>query len=255
MNVLDLFSGIGGFSLGLERAGMKTVGFCEIEWNAVQVLQRHWPTVPVYKDVRTLTGLTDIDIITGGFPCTDLSQSSNGSHEGIYGEQSGLVFEFGRIVKELQPKWIVIENVPQIKKYKVQVQEIFNDYILAYNDTDAAEYGADCRRKRTFIIGHHRARGGREVFIKPTVDRTAGSVGVRVDKLPMLLPWKGGVSLERLASCIVSSAETNTIRVRKGVGISRRLGDGHLYLMLGNSLSPLITYEIGKAIVNAEGSL
>ena len=78
MNVLDLFSGIGGFSLGLERAGMRTVAFCEIEPYARRVLAKHWPHVPCYDDVRSLTAqcLPDgipIDVITGGFPCQDLS--------------------------------------------------------------------------------------------------------------------------------------------------------------------------------------
>lgn len=258
MNVLDLFSGIGGFSLGLERAGIKTVAFCEMDENCKKVLQKHWPGVPIFRDVRELHAedITEqVDLICGGFPCTDLSNAKNGSHTGIYGKQSSLVFEFGRIVTEIQPRWIVIENVTRIKKYKPQLAEIFKDYVLSYNDTDSADYGALCRRKRTYIIGHHRAYGGQQAFIEPPSNRQAGEDGAGIDHLPMLLPWKGGASLERLASCIVSSAKTDTIRVREGARIPSRVGDGVLYLMLGNSLCPSIPEAIGRAIMEVEGWL
>lgn len=86
MNVLDLFSGVGGFSLGLERAGMRTVGFCEIDPYCRAVLKKHWPSVPCYDDVRTLTverlradGIIP-DVICGGFPCQDASVAQTGGH-------------------------------------------------------------------------------------------------------------------------------------------------------------------------------
>jgi DNA (cytosine-5)-methyltransferase 1 len=89
MNVLDLFSGIGGFSLGLERAGMRTVAFCEIDPFCQQVLAKHWPAVPCYEDVRSLTaervaanaatGDIHIDVICGGFPCQDISLAGEGA--------------------------------------------------------------------------------------------------------------------------------------------------------------------------------
>jgi len=95
VNVLDLFSGIGGFSLGLERAGMHTVAFCEIEPYPRAVLAKHWPGIPCYDDIRTLTadrlkadGIGPIDVICGGFPCQDISNS--GRKAGINGERSGL---------------------------------------------------------------------------------------------------------------------------------------------------------------------
>jgi len=114
-NVLDLFSGIGGFSLGLERAGMKTVAFCEIEDFPRKVLAKHWPGVPIYEDVRNVTkrrldadGIRP-DVVCGGFPCQDISVAGN--QKGITGERSGLWGELCRIISEVRPKYAIVENV------------------------------------------------------------------------------------------------------------------------------------------------
>src|SRR6478609_796701 len=94
VNVLDLFSGIGGFSLGLERAGMRTVAFCEIDPYCRAVLARHWPDVRIYTDIRELNAATlasngiVADVICGGFPCQDISTAGKGA--GIGGARSGL---------------------------------------------------------------------------------------------------------------------------------------------------------------------
>jgi len=113
--VLDLFSGIGGFALGLERAGMEIVAFCEIKEYPRRILKKHWPKVPIYDDVRTLTaerlaadGIS-VDLICGGFPCQDLSIAGKGA--GMDGEQSGLWREYARIIGELRPQYVIVENV------------------------------------------------------------------------------------------------------------------------------------------------
>lgn len=115
VNVLDLFSGIGGFSLGLERAGMRTVAFCEIDPFCRRVLAKHWPNVPCYDDIRTLTaerlaadGIS-VDLICGGFPCQDISVAGKGA--GLAGERSGLWREYARLIGEIRPRYVVVENV------------------------------------------------------------------------------------------------------------------------------------------------
>ena len=121
MNVLDLFSGIGGFSLGLERAGMRTVAFCEVDAKARKVLAKHWPTVPIFSDVReldraTLDLLTDadeIDVICGGFPCQDISIAGTGA--GLAGKRSGLWSEYARLIGEIKPAFALIENVSALR--------------------------------------------------------------------------------------------------------------------------------------------
>jgi DNA (cytosine-5)-methyltransferase 1 len=117
LKVLDLFSGIGGFSLGLERTGgFETVAFCEIEEFPRRVLAKHWPKVKQYEDVRNLTadvlrsdGIA-VDVICGGFPCQDISTA--GRQEGIGdGTRSGLWSEITRLVGEVRPKFAIVENV------------------------------------------------------------------------------------------------------------------------------------------------
>jgi DNA (cytosine-5)-methyltransferase 1 len=116
LKVLDLFSGIGGFSLGLERTGgFETVAFCEIEPFPRKVLAKHWPDVPCFHDVRTLTAsdVGPIDVITGGFPCQDISLA--GKQAGLGTEtRSGLWSEIVRLVGELRPQFVIVENVANL---------------------------------------------------------------------------------------------------------------------------------------------
>ena len=113
LRVLDLFSGIGGFSLGLERTGgFETVAFCEIEEFPRRVLAKHWPEVPCYHDVRELTGARlaadgiTVDVITGGFPCQRFSSAARGRNNA-----ADLWPEMARVVSELRPEFVIAENV------------------------------------------------------------------------------------------------------------------------------------------------
>jgi DNA (cytosine-5)-methyltransferase 1 len=116
LRVLSLFAGIGGIDLGIERAGLgKTIAFCERDKEAQQVLRKHWPRVPLYDDVREITGdRLHADglfpnAICGGFPCQDVSLA--GSGEGLDGARSGLWSEYARLVGELEPELVIVENV------------------------------------------------------------------------------------------------------------------------------------------------
>jgi DNA (cytosine-5)-methyltransferase 1 len=110
MNVLDLFSGIGGFSLGLERAGMRTVGFCEIESWCRAVLAKHWPGVPCDCDITTREFIEgEADVVCGGFPCQDISLAGEGA--GLAGSRSGLWRELLRAIRVVRPRFAIVENV------------------------------------------------------------------------------------------------------------------------------------------------
>src|SRR5690606_23510970 len=101
----SLFSGIGGLDLGLERAGMDVSWQSEIDPFACRVLDHHWPEVPNYGDITTIDPdtLGPVDVLTGGFPCQDVSVA--GRRAGLAGERSGLWFEFARIIGATKPKW------------------------------------------------------------------------------------------------------------------------------------------------------
>jgi len=115
MKVLDLFSGIGGFSLGLEAAGMETAAFCEYDEKARKVLRKNWPDVLIFNDIRTLNkeslerrGIYDIGLICGGYPCQPFSLA--GERRGAEDDRH-LWPEMLRLVQELRPTWVIGENV------------------------------------------------------------------------------------------------------------------------------------------------
>jgi DNA (cytosine-5)-methyltransferase 1 len=168
MNVLDLFSGIGGFSLGLERAGMRTVAFCEIDPYCRRVLAKHWPSVPAYDDVLSLTadrlkadGIA-ADVICGGFPCQDISVAGFGA--GLAGERSGLWFEYARLIGELRPRYVIVENVTGLLSRGLDVV-LGNMAALGYDAEwhciPASSVGAHHRRDRVWVVANPR---GQRVF-------------------------------------------------------------------------------------------
>ena len=161
MNVLDLFSGIGGFSLGLERAGMRTVAFCEIEEYPRSVLAHRWPSVPAYNDVRELTAARlaadgiGVDVICGGFPCQDISLAGYG--KGLEGERSGLWREFARLVGDLRPRYVIVENVAALNFRGLL--DVLADLAEAGFDAEwhcipACYLGAWHGRDRTWILAY-----------------------------------------------------------------------------------------------------
>jgi DNA (cytosine-5)-methyltransferase 1 len=162
LRVLDLFSGIGGFSLGLERTGgFETVAFCEIEAFPRKILAKHWPNVPCYDDVRTLTaerlaadGIA-VDIICGGFPCQDISFAGLGA--GLAGERSGLFYEIARLVGELGPEYIILENVGALLSRGLDAvlgTLASLGYDAEWHCIPASYVGAPHRRDRVWIIAY-----------------------------------------------------------------------------------------------------
>lgn len=158
LKVLDLFSGIGGFSLGLERAGgFETTAFCEINKSAQKVLKKHWPNVPIFEDVSTLKGeqLGTIDVICGGFPCQDISLAGKGA--GLEGARSGLWFEFHRLIKEIKPSWVIAENVAALRSRGLdQVLRSLAEigYDAEWHCIPASAVGAKHTRDRIWIIAY-----------------------------------------------------------------------------------------------------
>ena len=160
MRMLDLFSGIGGFALAAEwtwQDELDIVGFCEIEKYAQKVLQKNFPGVPIHKDITKLNGkdFKNIDLITGGFPCQDISIAGKG--EGITGSRSGLWTEMCRIISEVRPRYAIIENVPMLihrglERVLCDLTEI--GYDCEWQIIGADDIGAWHRRKRIWIVAY-----------------------------------------------------------------------------------------------------
>ena len=160
MNFGSLFTGVGGFDLGFERAGFECVWQVEQDAHCLEVLAEHYPEVERYTDVRTVGkhNLKPVELICGGFPCQDLSVA--GKRAGFDGERSSLWFEFERIIDEMQPKWVVIENVPGLLSSRQGrdfgfILDALDDrgYGVAWRVLDSQDFGVAQRRRRVFIVG------------------------------------------------------------------------------------------------------
>ena len=164
--MLDLFSGIGGFALAAEwvwKDELEIVGFCEIEDYAQKILKKNFPNVSIYKDITKLDGnkIKNIDLLTGGFPCQDISVAGKGA--GIEGERSGLWSEMYRIISEVRPKYALIENVPMLihrglERVLCDLAKI--GYDAEWQIIGADDVGAWHRRKRIWIVAYPRCKLG-----------------------------------------------------------------------------------------------
>ena len=167
MFVLDLFSGIGGFALGLQRAGFVPAAFCEADPFARSVLRRHWPRVPCYPDIRTLSarrlrrdGVPRPALVCGGFPCQDISAAGQGA--GLSGQRSALWHDMLRLVQECRPDWVVVENVPALRVRgadTVLAGLEAADYACWPLLVGAAHAGAPHRRQRVFVLANATGTG------------------------------------------------------------------------------------------------
>ncbi|MFJ4583751.1 DNA cytosine methyltransferase [Streptomyces echinatus] len=158
LRVAGLFAGIGGLELGLKRAGLETAMLCEVWEPAQAVLSKQFPSTPLEPDVRELKALpSDVNVVTAGFPCQDLSQA--GRTAGIKGEQSGLVSHVFRLLKKHHPRWLVLENVRNMlvldkgeaMLHLVQELEALG-YSWAYRLVDSRFTGVPQRRQRVLFV-------------------------------------------------------------------------------------------------------
>lgn len=292
LNVLDLFSGIGGFSVGLEATGkFKTIGFCEQDKFCQKVLRKHWSDVPIYEDIKKLDAKKiTADIITSGFPCQPIS---------IAGKQKGkdddrfLVPEMLRVVKEVKPRWFIAENVSNLINISNGqiLQELHNSLeacgfeVQTFN-ISASSQGAWHKRSRVWIVAantNSRLSIGENEEVQArwnTFDN--GSSADVSDSNSRLRRGRGAELKSReneVREFYSKEEEQSEQHIRsKAVGHNVILGEtkdwwqtfSKLYRIphgiqygldkdranrikaLGNSICPPIITEIGKAIIKAE---
>lgn len=236
LTVLDLFSGIGGISLGLERTGgFRTVAFCECEPYCQSVLRRHWPSVPVYGDIRTLKGgdVGKVDVVAGGDPC---QANSNARRHGR--EPEALGGQFLRLVEEVRPRYVLRENPSTVRRdapwpwwrFRAALERL--GYQAVPIRFRACCAGADHRRDRLFVLA-----------TLPDADsaRLEGHVGQVVEDTNEGRYHPDTTGPDRWYA---------TPRVCRGAdGIPHRVDR---LRALGNAVVPQVVEAIGRALLAAE---
>lgn len=274
MRVLDLFSGIGGFSLGLEAAGFETVAFSEIEEFPISVLKKHWPQIPNLGDITKLTKeniyerVGNIDVICGGFPCQSVSIA--GRKAGFEDrKKSGLWYEYKRLIEEIKPRWVIIENVRNLLNigFAEVLQDLCNlGYDAEWEVISARSCGARHLRERIWIVAYPSSEqvvGVRQIwserentseFVNDGEPRDARAMAN--SNLPRLWPTfateeEAQRRWAEATACI--SAKWETRPSFRGVvdGLSPRMERHRRERVksLGNSIVPQIAYLIGKRIM------
>lgn len=246
LTVLDLFSGIGGFSLGLERTGgFKTVALCETDTYCRKVLAKHWPSIPIYGDVRELSGEKlrqdgiAADVISGGFPCQDISTAGTGA--GLDGSRSGLWREFARLVCQIRPQYVVVENTAALTfrglgRVLKDLSQIGFD--AEWSIISACSVGAPHLRQRLFLVAYPNGVNGRP-RVRDSFARQDSALQT-IDGTPRArLSWQA-----RLAnpSALYRGADGLPF------GMERNRA-------LGNAVAPDVVEVIGRAILAAEADM
>jgi DNA (cytosine-5)-methyltransferase 1 len=247
---VDLFSGIGGFALAAGWAGFKTVAFCEIEKFCQEVLKKHWPDVPIHDDIRTFkwTGERPT-LITGGFPCQDISRAGSGI--GIEGQRSGLWSEYFRIVCEIRPKYVLVENVSALLGRGLE-RVLGNlasvGYDAEWHCISAAYVGRPHLRDRLWVLAYPHGlsstfwilnRNGHQSQARDTQEEEWGDyrfvpqVGRKIHRrLPTEQEWVPKPEILRMVDGL--PGELDRIKA------------------LGNSIVPAVAFQIIKGIADIE---
>ena len=254
----SLFSGIGGIDIGLEWAGFETAWQVDNNEFCQQVLQKRWPHVPKFLDVKDVGehNLQPVTLISGGFPCQDVSIGAGGKERGLH-ERSGLWFEFARIIRELQPNWVLVENVPYLKNHGA-------DTVLS--DLEEADYSAWAslvgvnvfqaphKRQRVFILAHRngdtRKRLGEGVVdgwtLSPNAERKMAEVRQNWDR------WQHELESRDVGAPgdpEEPESATYARSLRELYGIPDRVDRLNA---LGNACVPVVPCLIGEFIRNYE---
>jgi DNA (cytosine-5)-methyltransferase 1 len=234
LTVGSLFAGIGGFDLGFERAGFEIKWQVEIDPFCRAVLAKHWPDVRRYEDVRTVgPELERVDVLCGGFPCQDISvaHTGPGAGAGLDGVRSGLWREYARIVRELRPSYVVVENSPAlaIRGLDTVLGDLASlGFDAVWTTIRSSDVGARHRRERMFVCAHANRDGLQRRDGGPLAHLAVSTLGDDVDWPVISAPF----------GC-------------RGVdGIPDRVDRTHA---LGNAVVPQITEWIARRIAEAEG--
>lgn len=234
MKVGSLFSGIGGMDLGLEQAGMQVIWQSETDPFASKILQKHWPHIPNLGDISLInpTLLLPVDLLCGGFPCTQTSLAAaiHGKRSGLEGDESGLWWEMFRIMQHLLPRWVLVENTGGVSRWAGEIQRCLEGcgYTVSIQTLTAHSIGAPHERRRMFFIAN---RDGKRLEVTREVGPSKDTEN----------PW---------ASSPRGAWGKNQSRTsRMDDGIPNRMDR---IKCCGRAVVPKVAYEIGRAIIEAD---
>lgn len=244
MRIIDWFCGIGGFSLGFTRAGMRVVGACEIDPFARAVYQKHFNPGWFPDDITKVdpAGIPQVDLWCGGFPCQDISTAGNGA--GINGPRSGLFFTMLRAICVVRPRWLVLENVSEILRRgmgEVLGALAESGYDSEWDCLPASAFGFPHQRDRTFIVAY--AEGFR--FLR----HPAGHDDIKDHSENFADGCWGAWRPNDLTAAAVADWIENHSGLRESDGLSEILDRIHC---LGNAIVPQIPEWIGRRIMEAD---
>lgn len=234
----SLFSGIGGFELGARWSGIRTAWNCEILPYNQKILKQQFPNTKQYADIKELTGPDYCDIISGGFPCQNISSAGNG--EGIKGEKSGLWSEMFRICRQVKPRYIIIENSPMLtfrglERVLCNLSEI--GYDAQWQCLSNKDFGFPHRRERIYIIAYTGGIGEERWIWQP---RKVSEISQRRQdsKIFMQGIFKDGLFIDE-------EGGSQSALIGKNDGVSFPL---HRIKALGNSVNPAIAHYLFECI-------
>ena len=273
LKVGSLFSGAGLCDLGLTWAGFEHQWFCEIDPFCRAVLARHWPDTLIYNDVSGLKGtdLPPVDVLCGGFPCQDVS--SAGGRAGIkQGTRSGLWYEYARIIGEVRPRYVIIENVRGLLSRGIEI--VLQDLAALGYDAEwevlpAAALGLHHREVSLLSSPRAAVRGGHRLL-----SPLQGNLG-NVNQSPQLFDWLG-LRIDRACKASALEVYPGPGLYRVDDGRTERLdgtgrpqpGQAHKIgrvdtatarawvprlKALGNGITPRQSYAVAVCILQAEG--
>lgn len=259
LNGLDLFTGIGGITVALEP-WVRPIAYCENDRYAQCVLASRMaggdiPCAPIWSDVKTLTRrelpAVDIDIITGGFPCQDISVAGTGA--GLGGERSGLFFEIIRLTRDLRPRFVFLENVPAItvRGLDCVLLEITTlGYDARWTIVSAAEVGALHLRERWFLLAHSNDKGS---WASNGIPSDTDSKAIRPQSIQGAIRESSGWSAQSVQERAFTGASEGLAKPSVD-----RTGDGIPYRVdrdrgLGNSVCPQAARKAFKILSGIGG--
>jgi len=231
---VSFFAGIGGIDLGLERAGHECVGQVEIDPFCQKVLAKHWPDTWRHDDILTLKteAIPDADLWTGGFPCQDISNA--GKRAGIHGTRSGLFFDFMRLVRQVRPRYLLLENVAALlfRGMGAVLGELAESgYDAEWRVLRASDFGAPHQRERVFVVANRNGERIERGFLSP-LRRQSG------------FSWCEGIR----------GVEALRLRPDLPPSLVRRINDGFRKRVdrIGNAVVPQVAEYIGRLLADVE---